>query len=255
MSIESAPTTARRYVYAIIRNQDANEVRSAGLMGLFDEPVRVDQGGDLAVVSSSVDVETIRPRRQLLTAHQQVVAAISKQWDMLPVSFGLIATDEHELTTLVAANSADLLEAIQRVSGKVEMNLVLSWSVDNVYQHLVSSHAELQAARDRIAQGQSSREEMIELGRHFDQLLQSERSLHADAVTRALGDVCAAIDFQDAKGEKEIVRAQCLIGRDAEPAFTAAVHQLAEQYDANYGFAFNGPWPPYSFVNLKLSLN
>ena len=214
----------------------------------------VDRLDSLAVVSSAIEVDTIRPRRQLLSAHQHVVSEIAKQWDILPVSFGLVANDDSELISVISSNTDELQEALTRVSGKVEMNLLMSWAVDNVFQYLVEKHPDMQAARDHIASGQASRDEMIELGRQFDQLLQAERAAHAETITTGLADVCDAIEVQDAKVETEIVRAQCLIPREAEEAFTAAIEAIAARFDDKYAFAFNGPWPPYSFVHLKLSV-
>ena len=251
---QTSTTTGRRYIYAIVRVADADSIQAAGLQGLFDEAVRVDRLDQLAVVSSAIDVESIRPRRQLLSAHQNVVAEISKHWDLLPVSFGLIAANEAELISIISSNTDELQQALDRVSGKVEMNLVLSWAVDNVFQYLVGKHPEMQAARDRIASGEASRDEMIELGRQFDLLLKSERSSHAEALTTALAHQCDAIEQQDPKSETEVVRLQCLIPRDGESRFTSALHEAAAKFDDDYAFAFNGPWPPYSFVNLKLSV-
>lgn len=252
--VETSNATGRRYIYAIIRSSDTDSVQATGLRGLFDEEVRVDPIDLLAVVSSCIDAETIRPRRQLLTAHQHVVAEIAKHWDLLPVAFGLIANDDSELHAILSSNIDELSNALERVSGMVEMNLVVSWTVENVFQHLLAQHPELQAARDRAAAGQASREEMIEVGRQIDQTLKAERGAHADMVRAGLADVCTAIEFQDAKSESEIVRAQCLIAREGEEAFTQAIHRIADQLDNHYSLAFNGPWPPYSFVNLKLSV-
>ena len=250
---QTTTDTGRRYIYAIVRVADADSIQAAGLSGLFDEVVRVDHLDQLAVASSAIEVDSIRPRRQLLSAHQHVVAEISKHWDLLPVSFGLIAANESELLSILSSNTEELQQALDRVSGKVEMNLVVSWAVDNVFQFLVSKHPEMQVARDRIASGEASRDEMIELGRQFDLLLKSEREAHANTLTTALADQCDAVELQDPKSESEVVRLQCLISRDGEPEFTNALNAVAAQFDDHYAFAFNGPWPPYSFVKLNLA--
>jgi hypothetical protein len=234
-----------RYVYAFVRAADAAAITDTGLHGLHDVQIESDAFGELAAITSAIETSTIRPRRKLLAAHQNVVAEISKRWDMLPVSFGLVASDENELAEIAAANSDRLLEVLDRVSGKVEMSLVLSWATEDVFGYLVSKNPELQQARDQIAAGQASRDDMI---------LNHSRETEANRITAGLAAACDEIDQQDPKAEKEIVRVNCLIERDTEQAFEAAVHQLAANYNEEYAFSFNGPWPPYSFVDLKLSV-
>lgn len=249
----STDTGLGRYVYAFVRAADAESITKTELQGLFETPVDSETFGQLAAITSPIEAEVIRPRRKLLAAHQNVVAAISKDWDMLPVSFGLVAADERELSDMAENHADQLLEALDRVSGQVEMNLVMRWSAEDVFGYLVSHHTELQQARDLIASGQASRDEMIEMGRLFENIRNAARDSQGQRVQDALGAVCREIELQDPKTDQEIVRVSCLIPRDAEQAFEAAVYDLASGYDEDYAFAFNGPWPPYSFVNLKLT--
>lgn len=248
-----SPTMTRQYLYAFVRSEDIAAIQSEKWNGLFGEPIRTESIGPLAVVFSDISVETIRPKRQLLSDHQRIVAEISKRWDMLPVAFGLIASDEDELRSIVSNNVEQLAEELDRVSGMVEMGLVIRWVPENVFQYLVSQHPDLQTARDELVDGQASREEMIELGRSFEAILRSERADHQSRISAALEGVCDSIDMQAPKDEHEIVRANCLIARDAEHAFGEAIEKAATSYSNDFSFAFNGPWPPYSFVNLKLS--
>jgi len=250
----STSTVVGRYVYAFVRASDVDAITATELQGLFGVPVESETFGELAAITTPIETAVIRPRRKLLAAHQHVVAEISKRWDMLPVSFGLVASDESELTDIVAANSDQLIDVLNRVSGKVEMSLILCWATDDVFQYFVSKHEELQEARDRIAGGQATRDEMIEMGRLFEGILNRSRETEGERVTNALTEVCSEVDLQDAKGEKEVVRVNCLIDRNGEQAFEAAVRELAKHYNDEYAFSFNGPWPPYSFVNLKLSV-
>lgn len=245
-------TAVSRYIYAFTRAADIDRIMAQPRQGLFDADVTADVFGELAVLSSPIEARTIRPRRQLLAAHQGIVTEVSKCWDMLPVSFGLIAADAEELARIVTANADQLLQVLDRVQGKVEMNLVLKWAAEDIFQYFVRQHASLQQARDAIAGGQASRDDMIEMGRMFETLLNQARDAHAETVQSGLADACSEIELQDPKDEKEIVRVNCLIPREGEADFEAAVHRVATNFNDDFAFAYNGPWPPYSFVNLKL---
>lgn len=246
-------TTLGRYLYAFVAAEDAPAIVESGFTGLEDARVVAHQAGSLAALVTEIEVKNIRPRRKLLAAHQSVVTEVSRQWRMLPVSFGVIANSASELETMLESHADELRSALERVGGKVEMSLVLSWATEDVFSHLVSINAELQRARDAIANGQATRDDMIEIGRQFDGLLSAERERHAADLRDGLAGVAHEIDVQTPKSEKEIVRLVGLIDREGEEAFSAAVHELAKRYDESYAFSFSGPWPPYSFVNLKLS--
>jgi len=246
-------TLDSKYIYAVVREKDARAICETGLTGLHDVEIESDNLAGLAVISSPIGSGVIRPQRKLLAAHQRVVAEIAKHWDMLPVSFGLIAEDDLELEGIIDSNTDQLADALDRVSGKVEMNLVLSWTAADIFQYLVAKHPELQEARDMIASGQASREEMIEIGRTVESVLKSSRESHLQTLLDGLRNICSQLDQQDLKQDQEIARLNCLIDRDGEPKFEEALNKIAAKFNDEYAFSYNGPWPPYSFVNLKLS--
>ena len=53
--------------------------------------------------------------------------------------------------------------------------------------------------------------------------------------------------------DKTILQTSLLIDRDRTGEFDEALRQTAAGFDATIGFEVSGPWPPYSFVRLRLS--
>jgi hypothetical protein len=240
-----------KYVYAFVRAADAQSILDRGLIGLNDSGLSASIAGSLCAITSDIPVEKIRPRRQLLAAHQAVVAEISRNWDMLPVSFGLIAESEGEISRILSANAGVLETQLDRVGGQVEMNLVIRLSTENVFQYFVDHFPELQEARAVITAG-ATRDEMIEMGRLFERLLASERNQYGHQILATIQHACKETDLQPPRSEGELVRLNCLIDRNNEQAFTDAIHQAAESFNEDYIFNVSGPWPPYSFVTLSL---
>jgi len=242
-----------RYIYSFVNGSDASQIMSKQLTGLYDAPVDVLTVGDQSVVVSAISETKIRPQRKLLAAHQHVVTEIAKNWNALPVAFGLIADDEEDVRNVLARNADLLSEQLERIQGKIEMFLSIQWTSTNVFQYFIDRYPDLAQSRDYVATGQASREEQIELGRQFEQLLRAEREQFTAKVESILQPVCVEFDMQPLRAEAEILRMACLIERDAEAPFTDAVYQAASHFDDAFNFAFNGPWPPYSFVKLALS--
>ena len=252
MPAETAVTTGR-YIYSFVNGSNASQIMSKHLIGLYDTAVDVLTVGDLGVVVSAISETKIRPQRKLLAAHQHVVTEIAKNWNALPVAFGLIADDEDDVRSVLELNATLLSEQLERIQGKIEMFLSIQWTATNVFRYFIDRYPDLEQSRDYVATGQASREEQIELGRQFEQLLRAEREQFTVKVESILQPVCVEFDTQPLRAEAEILRMACLIERDAEAAFTEAVYQAASHFDDAFNFAFNGPWPPYSFVKLALS--
>src|SRR5690606_8738078 len=55
-------------------------------------------------------------------------------------------------------------------------------------------------------------------------------------------------------GDRMIMNAAYLAERSREQEFDEAVKALSTKYDDQLSFKYPGPWPPYSFVHIKLRL-
>ncbi|MCC6511088.1 MAG: GvpL/GvpF family gas vesicle protein [Pirellulaceae bacterium] len=243
------------YVYSFLRNRDSGAVQQAQLTGIDDASVTVISHNELAAAVSPIQVKKIRPQRKNLAAHQEIVTTLAKKWSMLPVSFGLIADDGQQITRILGSNHDILCEQLDRVADHVEMAVTLRWTVPGVIPYFVSRYPELSAARDLIAAGQASREDQIEMGRQLDQRLTGEREKYTQQFVDALSAVCKEIDVQAVREEAEVMRLACLIRREDEAQFNQAVHRAAELFSDDFAINFSGPWPPYSFVKMTLTMD
>ena len=242
------------YVYAFLRACDQRAVSDAKLRGIEDAEVSVIERGDLAIAVSPIVAKKIRPQRKFLAAHQEIVTYLSKHWSMLPVSFGLIADNVEQVNHILTTNQTILNEQIERVDSHVEMTLSLKWTAENIPQYFVDRYPDLAEARAIIVAGNANRDEQIEMGRLFESLLNQERSSHTDTFLQVLEPLTKEIEVQPIRQESDVMRLACLIHRDSEEVFSQAVYSAAEMFSDEFAISFNGPWPPYSFVKLALTM-
>ena len=247
-------TATGLYVYAFLRAHDKQAIKHANMRGIEDAAIEVLTHADLAVAVSPIVAKKIRPQRKFLAAHQEIVTQLSKNWSALPVAFGLIADNEDQIQHILTANAKVLAEQIDRVEGQVEMSVSLRWTAENVPKYFVDRYAELAQARDAIASGTASRDDQIEMGRTFERLLNNERLDNTQKFLDVLQPITTEIDVQPTRQEAEVMRLACLIKRDQEEAFNQAIYSIAEGFTDDFAISFNGPWPPYSFVKLALSM-
>lgn len=247
-------TATGNYLYCFIKGSDADEAAQLQWTGLNSAPIEVVKHGDIAVVLSAIPNEKLRPQRKLLAAHQAVVQSAATHFSSLPMAFGLIADSKDRVISLIDRNQAAILEQLNSINKQVEFNLVVEWNVGNLFAFMVESHAELLQARERIVSGIASRDEQIALGQTFESILNQERAAHTDKVTQILEPLCGRWISQPPRSENEIMRLAMLVLPERESELEKGIHQAASHFDEKFAFKYNGPWPPYSFINLALNV-
>lgn len=237
------------YCYAVV---PAASVLPPGVTGLLATELELVAHGELAVVVSSLSGR-IRPQRSNLAAHQKVLAELSKVSDVLPMSFGTLADDHAAVIRLIEEGQEPLLEALDRVGGKVEMTLRLTLAVENPFAHLVTVDEDLRDARDRMVSN-PTHEAKVNVGRMFESKLGQLRDLAAETVSSHLDAVVAEQKYNPVRNEKQILALALLVFRDKQDEFNSAIAKAAEAFDDHYTFEISGPWPPQSFVDVKLDI-
>jgi hypothetical protein len=244
-----------RYVYAI--SDDAVE-RNYGKIGIDGANVYTIPQGALAVVVSDTLNKKIRPERRKLTAHHEVIAKLMAKHTVLPAAFGTISGNTNSLLNMLKKNQTLFGQQLKRVNGKVEMGLNVVWNVHNISEYFVNRYPELEESRDDMLARKRgpTRDQKIDLGRLFEQLLNQEREVHTKAVMRVLSRHCAEIKQNKPRQDREVMRLACLVDRSGQEKFEEEGILLATKlFDDNYTFKFSGPWSPYNFVTgLKINI-
>lgn len=242
-----------RYLYAITDEVEHPVCGDIGVNGATVYPV--SQGPIMALVSDITE-KRIRPERKNLVAHHAVVKHLMEQTTVLPVAFGTIAGSPKAVREILTENSDTFVEQLDRVRGKVEMGLRVTWDVPNIFEYFVKRHPQLAELRDSVLGKQRgpSQEDKIELGRLFDRLLAQDRERHTEMVTGVLAPHCADIKENQPREEREVMHLACLVERNAKNAFEDDVFEAAKQFDNSFAFDFNGPWAPHHFVSVALEV-
>ncbi len=241
----------RNYLYAIVAGGEPVNYHS---LGIERSDVYTIAHGNVAAVVSGLSNSKIRPERANLMAHQAVLKRLMEDTTPLPIAFGTIAASPEDIRKILAKNHKTFHEHIQRLAGKVEMGLRVAWDVPNIFEYFVNTHSELRMARDLLAgaRREFTQMEKIELGRMFDRLLTEDRQKYIQEVEAALAAACFEVKVNPGRNEREVMNLACLVGRDKQQEFDAAVFEAAKLFDNNFSFDFSGPWAPHNFVELDL---
>jgi hypothetical protein len=244
-------STAGTYLYGFT---DSAFRPPPDLRGLRGAPIDVIAFGDLAAVVSPHPVQRLAPARSNVEPHHRVVRHVSSQAPLVPAAFGHVGGSDADILAVMRGNYDQIRREIDRLAHKCEMGFKVTWRVESVFDHLVRVSPELRAARDRVFRGRApSMNEKLQLGALVDATIAGERARLTPLLLRAFQPVVCDTIPGTARDEKTILQTALLIERARMTEFDAALRQTAASFDATIALEVSGPWPPYSFVRLRLN--
>ncbi len=238
------------YLYGVVEPESAHPPFPTGIKGTKVFPLKY---GDVTVLVGDIRTSKIRPERQHLKLHEEVIREFMKRGTILPISFGTIA-ERMQIVRLMEHNYKSLRDCLHQFSGRVEMFLRLIWDVENIYRYFLENHPELrEEATALFSQGMPSQWKKIELGKLFESLLKEERERYTHKVQKALSAFCHETMELKVANEKNILRLACLIDKTEEERFCKGVEEVAKGYNEIHSFEITGPWPLYNFCHIHLA--
>lgn len=239
MEAEDGP----QYLYGVVR---AVGDLDFGLIGLGVPPadVRAVREGDLAALVSTAPALVVDPTRAHLLVHQRVTEAVLREHTLLPVAFGTVLRSEAQVRALLRDAHDALAGALDALNDKVELGLKVLYHREHLTRRLELDDAALCRREDESEADHEHRmsaavQDRVE--RDMAELMEGLRPLSFASRTSA------------PVGDRMLLNASFLVGRDWVETFEARVKTLAARWDT-YAFRFTGPWAPYSFVDVRLGL-
>jgi hypothetical protein len=210
------------WVYAVC---ERTELGLPPVRGLDEAPLEGIAEGQLLAVVSRHEHMPEEPALDALWVHERVIEALMAERAVLPMRFGTPLPDAAAVRTPLAARREPLLEALDRVRGRVE--LAVRAMQPDVVAAAPSAPAPA-SGRDYLRARLRSR--------------RSGASLHEPLAALA---VAARLWPELAPGE--LLRASYLVEQPAVAGFRSAVERLQREHP-EAALLCTGPWPAYSFV-------
>lgn len=218
---------------------------SAGLSGVGGPTalVRLLPVGPLVAVVSEAPT-TVRARRRDVMAHQHVLAEVGRSAPVLPTRFGMIAQDEQALRATLEAEIEANLAALERVMGRVEMNLKVAVAESGLPQ-LVRESRTVRLLHEETGRNPSYAAK-IRLGQAVADGLRQRAATAAEAALRRVSDL-AEESAQGPEADGCVANVSFLIAAERVEAVRALVADLASEIGWRAELRLTGPLPCYSF--------
>jgi hypothetical protein len=243
-----------KYIYGIIEEL---QPRKFDFPGVGDAEVYAINYQKLAAVVSDTQLQEIDPTRKNVLAHTTVQDTLLKEYELLPMGFGMIASNESEVQELLEGNYDGLIGELKRLSGKIEVELKAFWDQEAMMKELQGESDELTKLKAKINAASSpivKQNLLVEAGKQVEQTALNWKTKYAQRTYAALKELSVDARLNEPVGVKNILNASFLIDRPKESEFRKEVYKLDSKYQGKLNFKYVGPLPPYNFVKLKLVL-
>ena len=249
---------ARTYIYGVI---PAGQSLAFGLSGFPPRPeeVRTVAYRGLACVVSNYSGEDFAslPKETLLRclmAHQEVVERVMQAFPVLPVKFGTLVESEAEAQRLIEQSHGRLGQALERLTGKMEMEVAATWDLKRVLEE-VGQADEILRLKESIA-GRSAAETLelqIQAGKIVKESLDRRREEHQQRLLESLRGAALDVQPNALVADEMVLNVAFLIEKKREEEFDEQVRKLDEALNGEVSFRIVGPLPPYSFATVEVA--
>jgi len=251
---------AATYVYAIIPTGSQvifNEV--AGVDDEHDEVYTIPHRNLAAVVSTSPLADYRGLKRdeaaRYLMAHQRVVEAVMQTFPLLPVRFGTVLPDELWMHRLLAQGEALFHTTLEKFSGLVQMEVVVLWNLDVVFQE-IGQEEHIAQLKAQVA-GRPPEETIIErvaIGQMVHASLERRRASLREYLIHCLWKVALDLVINPPMGDSMVANVALLVDEAGKEALDQQLERLDEEFKGQLTFRRVGPLPPYSFATVEVKV-
>lgn len=244
-----------KYLYCIIKEQNPKKF---GIEGIEGKGIYNICEGKLSAVVSDSEIKEYSISRENTLTHQRIIEEVMKEYDVLPVSFGIVAESEKDVKEKILKSRAkELLNTLEKIKGKIELNLKAVWlDMSNVFQEIVKENKKIQIAKKEVARisGIGRTNFAIEIGKIVAGALEEKKEREAGEILKPLKKI--AEDFKENKVQLDqiIFNTAFLVSKEKEKEFDKEVSILGKRYSGRIKFLYVGRLPPFNFLELRLSI-
>ena len=243
------------YLYGIVwKGEEGTTGGPVKLLGQQRE-IEFIAPGDLGFLASQLEVEgQLRASRRNVQKHSKILTdLLSKFGTLCPVSFGTVLDSRGKVIQLVEENYDEIEQTMVQIEDQVEYGLKAYWDPDEVAGVIGEEDKEVRKFKSRLQKGdlEDSYENTLRVGELIEDKMDERRDILEEDVLDFLAPVTNQWQTGDLFDERMAVNFAFLLDRSDEKDFDRAMQELGESQESYLTFNYNGPWPPFSFVDLE----
>jgi len=184
--------------------------------------------------------------RNWLATYQQTNIDIFRHYTMLPLRFGMMVDQKEDIEDFLTGSYLHIKWALDRLRGKAEFTVQLSWDLSAVLQEISQDGQWLDGFKGSIDPA-----DKIQVGRLLFRTADAKKKEIVASAHHKLAGVSLDSSDGGCVNDLVIMDRSYLIQKSAEEAFDRAMAELGEENESYLNFKYVGPIPPYSFAPVE----
>ena len=234
------------YLYGVIDGGAPPKTVAAGI-GQPPSPVLVRPCTGFALVYSELTADGYTFSVSDVRAHQAVLEGLMSERTVLPFTFGTVAAGAAALEELAAQAGPDITERLERLRGRLEVGLKVFWIREAMREAIGAPSPGRAPSAPAERYGTA-----IRVGQAVEEQVRRWREEYVPQMTAILAPLYDDVAEGQMVAPTMLWNASFLIERGRQPEFAAAVAELNRRFGHHLDFRHAGPFPPYSFVHLRV---
>jgi hypothetical protein len=224
------------------------------LKGVDDQVVSLIPYGDVAAVTSLMDLDRPLAGRADLLAHGQVLDAVAALGPVIPIRFGSMLQDRAAVTAELLEPGHDRFHAmLTELAGHSQFTVRARYDEKQILTEVVAENPEIAALRaaTREQPGDSSYGDRVRLGELVARAVEAKSAQDGERLLTSLEGHAAAVNIRESAGLDRMLDVALLVEDRRRAEFEQAVESLAEAFAGRARLKLVGPTAPYDFVSAE----
>lgn len=250
------------YLLGVLQGDRGLEFGEIGIADRYGERARIETVpyGGVAMAVCKADGWQIKQsdKGDLLTKlleHQKILEQLMQRQFILPVKFGTLVSDEHDVVNILGRYRKRLENAIQEMLPFVEVDMVAVWEVQDVLKSIAEGDDEIRKMKDVVeALPPEKREgrDLMAIGMRLQEKLEEKRSRIEKVIFEHLDGLSEDRADHERLEDRMVINSSFLIKKADEEKFFQAMDDLDKKLDRSLKFKCLSPLPPHSFKTVVI---
>ena len=185
-------------------------------------------------------------------SHEKVVETMQKNYCVLPMGFGQIAT-EQDIKAFINKNYSHIKHQFTELDGKTQLNIKVMWHMDSLMREIMASDSRINHLHRKIASlsETAAYNHKIEMGKMVEEQIEKRGDTLASGIIKNLKVHSDKYCKNQNLTRTMVLNAAFLVKNENEPAFDLAVDALEKKYGDLVEMRY-GTSPAYDFADLRI---
>ncbi len=246
-----------KIIYAILDQTASGENLKtifSEITGLCKAELYLVSSGNICALVSNCKQEKQTWTKEQVLEFAGITEKLFEYANLLPVRFGTILQADDTIRQLLETHYTAFVNNLIKTSGRAEFGLKVLWDFEKIKTDIsIKSKPDQIQAGDYFKRSTANTSYLFEkLKKHkADEALLQYVETFTKKIIQALKPLNCDANFKKMISDSIMLDAVFLIDKTQQEIFKEEIVALGNAY-SDLQFLITGPWPPYSFIDIKI---